>query len=125
MLGANYWGKTWGTEMWLHYDGDEIRREFKQLSECGVKFLRVFPNWRDFQPVDRAYGWQGAHGEYVNSRTGETVCDDGVDLDRIEDSTLGSEIIGICSSVIHNRTADIAIQIIPSVPKHSGFGIHQ
>lgn len=85
MLGANYWGRTWGTEMWLHYDGDEIRREFKQLSECGVKFLRVFPNWRDFQPVDRAYGWQGAHGEYMNSRTGETVCDDGVDMDRIED----------------------------------------
>lgn len=85
MLGANYWGRTWGTEMWLHYDGDEIRREFKQLSEYGVKFLRVFPIWRDFQPVDRAYGWQGAHGEYVNSHTGEPVYDDGVDMDRIED----------------------------------------
>ena len=25
ILGANYWGRKWGTEMWRHYDGTEIR----------------------------------------------------------------------------------------------------
>ena len=84
MLGANYWARRWGTEMWLHYDEKEIREEMKQLSEWGVRCLRVFPNWRDFQPVDRAYAWQGLHGEYISSRTGEPVYGDGVDSEQIE-----------------------------------------
>lgn len=85
MLGANYWGKDWGTEMWLHYDGARIRDELKQLASYGVRCLRVFPNWRDFQPVEKAYAWQGTFGEYLNSHTGEPVYGDGVDMDRIED----------------------------------------
>jgi len=84
MLGANYWGRRFGTEMWLHYDGAEIRSEMKQLRDWGVRVLRVFPNWRDFQPVDRAYAWKGTHGEYVHSRTGEVVVGDGVDEEAIE-----------------------------------------
>ena len=85
MLGVNYWGRAHGTEMWLHYDGSQIREELKQLARYGVRCMRVFPNWRDFQPVDRAYGWRGMHGEYVHSRTGMPVYDDGVDRDRIEE----------------------------------------
>ena len=85
MLGANYWGRRFGTEMWLHYDGAEVREELRQLSEYGVRYLRVFPNWRDFQPVEHAYGWRGTHGEYLNARTGEPVYGDGVDADRIAD----------------------------------------
>ena len=37
MLGANYWGADYGTEMWLHYDGARIRQEMKQLYEYGVR----------------------------------------------------------------------------------------
>ena len=84
MLGANYWGRRWGTEMWLHYDKKEVREELKQLSEWGVRCLRVFPNWRDFQPVEKAYAWQGTFGEYVNSNSGVPVYDDGVDEGQIE-----------------------------------------
>ncbi len=84
MLGANYWGERWGTEMWLHYDPKEIRDEMKQLREYGIKWLRVFPNWRDFQPVERAYGYKGEHGEFINSRTGMPIYDDGVDPEMIE-----------------------------------------
>ena len=83
-LGCNYWARDWGTEMWLHYDGKKIREELKLLSEYGVRCMRVFPNWRDFQPVERAYKYQGGHGEYVNAYTGETVHDDGVDPAQIE-----------------------------------------
>lgn len=85
ILGANYWGADWGTEMWLHYDGKKIREELKQLAEFGVQCLRVFPNWRDFQPVGRAYAWRGTHGEYINVHTGMPVYDDGVDMERIAD----------------------------------------
>lgn len=84
MLGANYWGRKWGTEMWAHYDPEDIRVDMKKLSEWGVRCLRVFPNWRDFQPVDKAYAWAGTFGEYVNSHTGAPVYDDGVDEGQIE-----------------------------------------
>lgn len=83
MLGANYWGKDYGTDMWLHYDGEKIREEFKQLSEYGIRMLRVFPNWRDFQPIDKIYSWAGLGGEYINAYTKEPVVGDGVDMDRI------------------------------------------
>ena len=85
MLGVNYWGRDYGTEMWLHYDKDAIRRELKQLSEYGVRCMRVFPNWRDFQPIDKSYGHLGKFGEYTNSHDGSVVFGDGVDMDRIED----------------------------------------
>ena len=84
ILGANYWGRKWGTEMWRHYDGTEIREELKQLRGYGVRCLRVFPNWRDFQPVDCAYGYCGTEKEYVNANTGEPVTGDGVDMNMIE-----------------------------------------
>ena len=85
MLGVNYWGRDYGTEMWRHYDGKAIRKELKQLSEYGVRCMRVFPNWRDFQPVDMTYSYQGECAEYVNVNTGEPVYDDGIDQNRIED----------------------------------------
>jgi len=84
MLGVNYWGRDYATEMWKHYDGKRIREEFAQLYEYGVRYLRVFPNWRDFQPVDRQYRWGGNHGEFINVNTGEPVWDDGVDMQQIE-----------------------------------------
>ena len=85
MLGVNYWGREWGTEMWRHYDGGSIREELKTLADYGVRCMRVFPNWRDFQPIDINYSYHGKHEEYVNVNTGECVYDDGVDMDRIEE----------------------------------------
>ena len=98
MLGANYWGRRFGTEMWLHYDKKEIREELLKLSEWGVRCLRVFPNWRDFQPVEKAYAWQGRFGEYVNSNTGVPVYGDGVDegqLDNFRDFCHAAQEVGI------------------------------
>ena len=84
LLGVNYWGRDYATDMWRHYNGERIREEMKLLKEYGVKAMRVFPNWRDFQPVDRAYAWRGQHGEYINVNTGMPVYDDGVDMQMIE-----------------------------------------
>lgn len=51
MLGCNYWASNAGTEMWRNWDPNAVESDFKKLSEYGVEYLRVFPNWRDFQPV--------------------------------------------------------------------------
>ncbi len=102
MLGANYWGSKWATDMWKKYDSESIREDMKTLAQYGVKNLRVFPNWRDFQPVERAYAWRGKHGEYVNANTGEPVYDDGVDMKMIEnfhDFCQAAEEVGIELSV--------------------------
>ncbi len=59
LLGCNYWASNAGTEMWNNWDEDAIRKDIKTLAEYGSKHLRVFPNWRDFQPATRFYGCQG------------------------------------------------------------------
>ncbi len=64
MLGCNYWASNAGTEMWRNFDEKIIRQDLKILSEHGVKYLRVFPNWRDFQPVEPYYTGGGAFREY-------------------------------------------------------------
>lgn len=51
LLGCNYWASNAGTDMWVKFDIDAIDSDLKLLSEHGVTYLRVFPTWRDFQPV--------------------------------------------------------------------------
>ncbi len=56
ILGANYWASNAGTEMWRQWDPEAVENDFKKLSEYGIKYLRVFPNWRDFQPIYPLHG---------------------------------------------------------------------
>lgn len=63
-LGCNYWASNAGTEMWVQWAPDVIRKDLQTLKAHGVGYLRVFPNWRDFQPVVSLYGGQGTHVEY-------------------------------------------------------------
>lgn len=56
ILGCNYWASNAGTEMWLQWSEQAVESDFKKLSEYGIKYLRVFPNWRNFQPVHPLYG---------------------------------------------------------------------
>lgn len=51
MLGCNYWASNAGTEMWKQWDASVIKEDFEILSQNGVKYVRIFPNWRDFQPI--------------------------------------------------------------------------
>lgn len=64
MLGCNYWASNAGTEMWVNWDEDAIKKDFRILSENGVNTLRVFPIWRDFQPVYPLYTMAGELKEY-------------------------------------------------------------
>ena len=55
LIGCNYWASNAGAEMWVHFCEKTIDADLKTLSENGVEYLRVFPNWRDFQPVMPLY----------------------------------------------------------------------
>lgn len=58
ILGCNYWASNAGADMWRNYDFETIKKDLEVLSGYGVKYLRVFPNWRDFQPVAPVYKGQ-------------------------------------------------------------------
>lgn len=64
MLGCNYWGSKSGINMWRDWDAESVRNDLKALSENGVRCMRVFPNWRDFQPVMMISEWRGRNGGY-------------------------------------------------------------
>lgn len=51
IIGCNYWASNAGTEMWKNWDYSVVENDIRILSENGVSYLRVFPNWRDFQPI--------------------------------------------------------------------------
>ena len=63
-IGVNYWDSKSGTDMWKNFDRTVIEDDLRALSEIGVKALRVFPNWRDFQPVCALHAWRGNFKEY-------------------------------------------------------------
>ena len=65
MIGCNYWDSKSGTDMWKNWDEAAVREDLAALAKCGVKYLRVFPLWRDFQPVRKLYGWANTTGEYA------------------------------------------------------------
>ena len=59
-IGCNYWASHAGTSMWKNWDENVVRNDLKMLSEMGCEMLRVFPNWKDFQPIEIARtcgGW--------------------------------------------------------------------
>lgn len=64
IIGANYWASNAGAEMWRDFNVDCIKKDLKTLSENGIEYLRVFPNWRDFQPVIALYGAGNYFCEY-------------------------------------------------------------
>jgi endo-1,4-beta-mannosidase len=58
-IGVNYWSSHAGTHMWRDWKPGIIEQDFKQLSENGIKVLRVFPLWPDFQPIHIVYAGRG------------------------------------------------------------------
>ena len=65
LIGCNYWASNAGTEMWRDFDENAIRDDLRILSENGVRYMRVFPNWRDFQPVMPVYIQGAVFSEYM------------------------------------------------------------
>ncbi len=64
MIGCNYWASNAGTEMWRQWDEKVVKNDLKLLSEHGIEYIRVFPLWRDFQPVIPMYAGAANLFEY-------------------------------------------------------------
>lgn len=67
ILGCNYWASNAGIEMWQNFDAAAIDKDLSVLSEHGIKYIRIFPVWRDFQPVTLLIGAQGKISEYAQN----------------------------------------------------------
>lgn len=87
MIGCNYWDSVHGTDMWRYYDPEVIEEDLKALSENGVRVMRVFPNWRDFQPIYRTYEWRNNPGAYVDRDERPIGQGDGVDPEMLDHFT--------------------------------------
>lgn len=73
MLGCNYWASHAGTSMWSDWQPDVVDHDFKILAEQGVRVLRVFPLWTDFQPIEQLFKVSNRPEEF---RHGETKLGD-------------------------------------------------
>ena len=79
LVGCNYWASHAGTEMWARWSEETVDRDFAELKKYGVRTLRVFPNWRDFQPIHLLRAGGGEPREY--RMHGETPLKTPYDLD--------------------------------------------
>lgn len=64
MIGCNFWDSKSGTDMWINFDEESLAHDLDALSNSGIRYMRCFPNWRDFQPVIKLRAWGGNFKEY-------------------------------------------------------------
>lgn len=50
LLGVNYWPRRKAMGWWSDFDAGEVRNEFDLIRELGLKLVRIFLLWDDFQP---------------------------------------------------------------------------
>ena len=67
-FGVNYWPRRKAMYWWKDFDRDEVAEEFDIISGLGMRLVRVFLLWEDFQPTPEAV----SPGALANL---ETVCD--------------------------------------------------
>ena len=68
-LGLNYWASENATRMWKYWNAESVEKDLALFAEYGVKVLRVFPLWSDFQPIRLLQ-----YGGSVNATTDREVC---------------------------------------------------
>ena len=88
MIGCNYWGSKHGTDMWRKWDAESVRNDLKILSENGVEVMRVFPNWREFQPIMSVKEWGGRRAEYLFADETRIDNEFGIDYNQMEHFSL-------------------------------------
>ena len=71
LLGCNYWSFNAGADMWHDWDPEQVEKDMALLKEHKMTTIRVFPNWRDFQPIVPLYGPGGVLQEILME--GETA----------------------------------------------------
>lgn len=80
LIGCNYWDSASGTDMWRNWNEDVVKADLEALSKIGVKHLRVFPNWRDFQPIEKYIHYAGIQYDYFTPDGTECEAPDYVDM---------------------------------------------
>jgi endo-1,4-beta-mannosidase len=50
VLGLNYWPRRKAMYWWSDFDPGEVREEFSIIQELGLRVIRIFLLWDDFQP---------------------------------------------------------------------------
>ena len=50
-LGVNYWPRRKAMYFWSDFDRDEVKGEFRVISDLGLGWVRLFLLWDDFQPA--------------------------------------------------------------------------
>jgi hypothetical protein len=51
ILGVNYWPRRKAMYWWANFDAGEVREEFAVIAELGMKVVRLFLLWEDWQPT--------------------------------------------------------------------------
>lgn len=65
LIGCNYWAYNAGADMWRDWDEAQVEKDLMLLKENKLTTIRVFPNWRDFQPIIPVYTCEGVLREYL------------------------------------------------------------
>ena len=84
MIGCNYWGSKYGTDMWKYWDEESVRKDLELVSQYGVTHMRVFPNWRDFQPIHLVQQCKGEFQQYRFADDKKIDDEFGLDMEQIE-----------------------------------------
>lgn len=63
-IGCNYWASHAGPGMWRDWRPEVVERDLRLLAGQGIALLRVFPNWRDFQPLCELAGYGNVPVEF-------------------------------------------------------------
>lgn len=95
ILGCNYWASNAGIEMWKNFDAEAIKKDLKILSDHGIEYLRVFPLWRDFQPVKANLGIVGSTADYVLESSVRCENENFLDEDKLSQF---EQFLDICDS---------------------------
>lgn len=51
LIGCNYWPSNGGCLAWKAFDEKVIESDMEKLAAYGVRCIRIFPSWEDFQPI--------------------------------------------------------------------------
>lgn len=54
-IGANYWASHAAIRMWSEWDADAVEKDFAALASHGIRYLRMFLLWPEFQPLRAIY----------------------------------------------------------------------
>jgi hypothetical protein len=63
--GCNYWASHAGTAMWRDWRPEVVEADLRRLAASGIRLIRVFPLWPDFQPLEQLRSYQGQPREMV------------------------------------------------------------